>query len=316
MKNVKPVFLLVLVILGVTGLIYGYDRYTKTETGVQPHQAAASQQLLKAKNPTQNPVNFDPQNDVVKQLAIQFLERYGESIHHPATQAKLYNEWQELLRDNPEQGQWLFESAVALAFPEYRDAILSMMERLARYHQWLDENYLALQRMNVLESRAALWQKREELFGSDAELIWAEEYTAMNQKQEAVHAELQRLDQAHHLTPTEAAFQLQNAIDDIYREGFGRQLITPDVVATALFSLDSVQAQLQALPEEERQAQLNALRKQLGMPDDVIARLEEQDKKRDERWKQGYQYMAEREQLAQQLSGEQLNHELGALREK
>src|SRR5690606_21051708 len=115
---------------------------------------------------------------------------------------------------------------------------------------------------------------------------------------------------------TEAAFQLQNAIDDIYRGGFGRRLITPDVAATALFSRDPAQAQRQALPAAARQARLNARRKTQPTSDEVLARLEEQDKKRDERWKQGYQYMAEREQLAQQLSGEQLNRELGALREK
>lgn len=316
MKNAKSVFVLVLVALGVTGLLYGYDHYTKVETDSQPFRTTTSQAPLNAKSPTQPLVDLDPQSDLVKQLAIQYLERYGESIHHPGTQAKLYNEWQELLRDYPEQGQWLFEAAIALAFPEYRNAILSLMERLALYHQWLDDNYLSLQRMDILESRAAIWQKREELFGSDAELIWADEQTALNQQQEAIHVELRRLDQAHHLSPAEAASQLQNAVDEIYREGFARQLITPDVVATALFSLDSVQAQLQALPEEEQQAQLNALRKQLGMPDDVIARLEEQDQQRNARWKQGYQYMAEREELARQFSGEQLNRELEALREK
>lgn len=314
MKNVKPVVALAVASVAVIGVLYGYGYFAQTKSEILRQEASVAPQASASHS-----VSFSPsseQNALIKQLAIRFLEQYGETIHQPATQAKLYDEWQGLLATYPEQGQWLFEEALALAFPELKDAILSLLQRLAIYYQWLDDNYLTLQRMNILDSQAALWQKREELFGADAEQIWAEERTDLAQKQIAVQAELQRLDQATDISPTDAAYQLQNAVDEIYGEGYIRQLITPDVVASALFSLDSVQTQLQALPEAERQAQINALRKQLGYPDDVIARLEEQDRQREERWKQGYQYMAEREQLARQFSGDDLKRELNGLREK
>ncbi len=317
MKHLKPVLLLVVCSAAIGGAYYGYGRSAPAEPesyleAPSRPQAGPASIASQDSSPTAN----DQQNDLVKQLAILFLERYGESIEHPATQAKLYEEWQTLLSTYPEHGQWLFEAALELAFPELKDRILSLLQRLALYHQWLDNNYLTLQRMPILERQAAIWEKRAELFGADAERIWEEEQIAMNQKQLAVQETLQRLDQAHDLSPSDAAYQLQAAVDEVYGEGFGRQLITPDVMASALFSLESVQAQLQALPEEERQAHLNALRRQLGYPEDVIVRLEEQDKKRDERWKQGYQYMAERDQLSRQYSGDRLTQELDALRQK
>src|SRR5690606_4473103 len=121
----------------------------------------------------------------------------GESIEHPATQAKRYEEWQTLLSTYPEHGQWLFEAALELAFPELKDRILSLLQRLALYHQWLDNNYLTLQRMPILERQAAIWEKRAELFGADAERLWEEEQIARNQNQLSAQATFQWLVQAY-----------------------------------------------------------------------------------------------------------------------
>lgn len=313
MTRTRIIVSLVLIALAILGLCLGFDALDPKTSSLPWLKSAPAQQADRQTASVSPSASHD---DLVKQLAIHFLEEYGETIDQPATQARLYGEWQKLLMTYPERGQWLFEAALALAFPDLKDNILSLLRRLARYNQWLEDNELALRDMGPLESQAAIWQKRHELFGDDAPLIWAEEQTAMYRKQEAMQKELQRLDQAFDISPSEAAYQLQAAVEDIYGDGLGRRLITADVLAAALFSLDSVQAQLQALPEAERQSQVNALRRQLGYPDALIKQLEEQDRQREESWQKGYRYMAERDQLSRQFSGDQLEQELEQLRRK
>lgn len=168
----------------------------------------------------------------------------------------------------------------------------------------------------MLERQTALWKKREELFGEDASSIWGERDSPMHDNQEALQAELQRLDQARDITPEETAHQLKTTIDQLYDNNMASQLIGPDVMARTLFSLDSVQHQLKDLPDDARQARINSLRKQMGVPEDAISRLEEQDQQRSERWEKGKTYMSQREKLIRRYSGEPPDQALQELREE
>ncbi len=305
-----------LIPLGIAGLLYGYgqgtsapatatDQASLTPVGQTSISTAANQALIDSL----------PQ-DLVNQLAAQYRARYGKTIDQLATQAELLGERRTLLASHPEQGLALFEAAVALAFPELKDAILALITQLVLYHQWLDDNHRALQAMALLERQASIWQKRHQMFGDSASLIWAEEELAQNRRQQVVHEELQRLDQAFEISPEEAVFQLQTTIDDVYGDSLERHLVGPDVLANAVFGLDAVQTQLHDLPADARQARLNSLRKQMGYSDEAIAKLATLDQERNERWEKGFDYMKAREQLARQYTGEQLEQELDRLRDQ
>lgn len=188
------------------------------------------------------------------------------------------------------------------------------LAKLAAYEQWLEDNLLLLQGMPMLERQTALWEKREELFGDDASRIWGERESPMHANQDAFQAELQRLNQAHDITPEETAHQLKTTVEELYNNDMARQLIGPDVMARTLFSLESVQSHLHTLSADARQARINSLRRQMGYPEDALIRLEQQDQKRNERWQNGKAYMAERAQLARRHSGEHLDEALDELR--
>src|SRR5690554_1532647 len=68
----------------------------------------------------------------VVELAVKYLELYGDTITEPATQARLYNERRNLLARYPDSGNELFQSAITTAFPELADSIFALMTKLDR----------------------------------------------------------------------------------------------------------------------------------------------------------------------------------------
>ncbi|TVP57273.1 MAG: hypothetical protein EA349_06830 [Halomonadaceae bacterium] len=316
MKKLLLATSLMVITVGIGAVIYTYHQHQKTVytplelTREAPTETAATSALAAADS------QAAPASNLASELAIKYLELYGDTIDQPATQAKLLHELEQLLTFYPESGYSVFADAVALAFPDLKDPILSLVSRLKLYYQWKEDNLRALQAMVNMERQGALWEKREEMFGEKAHLIWAEEGEQLSQKQQAISQKLERLDQAFEITPDETVYQLQTTINEIYGQRFAREVIGIDALSTTLFSLESIQAHLQSLPAEERQATINSLRKQLGYDEAALARMEAMDQERNKRWETGNEYMSEREQLTLRFSGEQLERELESLREK
>ncbi len=294
------------IVLYGQGLELGGDRVDDLPSNTETQTTLASAQTTES---------GEESSDLVHELAVRFLENYGETIDHPATQAKLFEERRQLINQHgAERGPALFEEAVALAFPERERAILALIERLLEYNAWLSEHELNLREMPMVERQGAIWRKRQQLFGDDADLIWAEEVAAMEERQQAMHEALDRLNEANEITLEETAYQLELAVEEVYGDGMERRLISADALGNTLFSLDSVQAQLRALPAEERQQRINELRRTLGYSEQAVERMEERDRERNQRWENGLAYMEKREQLTRQYSEEHLEEQLNELR--
>lgn len=261
-----------------------------------------------------NAARPDLSQNLIDATAVMLLERYGDSIDSKRTQARLLEERQKLAEKYPDFGLDLFQQAVAVAFPELEHEILQIVAKMAAYREWLESSYLSLQEMSLLEREGRLWAKRQQLFGADAEIIWANERAARADKEQAMQAELKQLDQADEITLDEAVFQLESSITEIYGHGLERQVISPGVLAGTLFSFEAVQEELEALPAEERQEEINRLRKKLGFSDEEVESLAARDRQRQQRWENGKAYMTERQALAQQYTGEPLKQELDSLR--
>ena len=80
--------------------------------------------------------------------------------------------------------------------------------------------------------------------------------------------------------------------------------------------LESVQKDLSSAGPEERAQSLREIRKGLGLSEEAIQRWEVLDGERDARWDAGAKYMQEREALAKQLSGADLEARLKELRSR
>ncbi|HTN32614.1 MAG TPA: lipase secretion chaperone [Marinobacter sp.] len=269
--------------------------------------------------PKQSPVVEATQQDLsqrIIELAVQYLERYGNTISEPATQARLYNERRILLEQYPESGAQLFDSAIEKAFPELHGQILAMMNNLDRYNQWLDNQELRLQALPTLQQEVELWQQREAIFGTLASEIWADEKSYLEEKSQVFQQKVAHLNEASELQLTELAYQLQTSAKEVYGGDVTLQFAGSSALGHALFSLDSVQAQLQQLPPERRQQAVNDLRLQLGYSEDAVERMAKQDQAREEKWQAGKAYTVERDALMQRLSGEARDTALNELREK
>ncbi|MAL97314.1 MAG: hypothetical protein CL583_02590 [Alteromonadaceae bacterium] len=261
-------------------------------------------------------VNVVDAAQLVERIAVRFLETYGDTIDQPATQAQLFEERRLLLSKYPSRGAALFEDALALAFPELKDQILGLLAKLSLYYEWLDEQELRLQGLETLQRQAAVWQKREEIFGQLASQLWADEENAIEKKSEAFQQELTRLNEAEHLSLQELAYQLQATVDNLYDDDLATRMTGAGTMGRTLFSMSSVQNQLKSLPNEERQAKINELRRQLGYPEDAVERLAKLDQEREQKWQNGEAYMAQRQQLQQSLSGRELDNAMQRLRQE
>lgn len=264
----------------------------------------------------QQPLSPSDEDRLADRLAVELLERYGASIDQVQTQAGLLEERARIARDYPQHGPELFRRAIRLAFPDLADRILRLVAAMAEYQDWLAANQLALNDLPLLERQGRIWEKRQQLFGADAEALWADERAAFAQKQQAMQEVFARLDQSYDTTLDEKLFQLQEALDDTYGYGVERLAIDRGAVAQAYFGFDSVQARLRELPATERQEAINRSRRALGYTEAQIDRLAERDQKRNQRWDNGLGYMAEREALTGQFSGAELERRLDALRQE
>ncbi|SFM36880.1 hypothetical protein [Marinobacter zhejiangensis] len=257
----------------------------------------------------------DGEAPVINALAIDWLERFGETIHDPVVQAQFAELKRDLINTYPDQGETIFLRALWLAFPTYAQEILTLLAKLQVYEQWLVNNDLLLRDMAPLEREGVTWRKRLELFGPVADLIWAEEKAEWARRQQAVQQVMATLDQARQYSLDETLFQLQSAIEESYGGNWRSVAMDSGVVANVFFGFESVQAKLRDLPAERRQQEINRVRTNLGYSAEQVARLAERDQRRNQRWDNGLAYMADRSALSSTLAGDELVTALVDLRE-
>ncbi|MBY6033272.1 hypothetical protein KUV59_08840 [Marinobacter daepoensis] len=309
MKRLKPAIAFSALALLFAGSLFDWPAPQKP-SGKLPSATPAAQ----AQEPATRPdTNGDHR---VVELAVHYLEHYGDTITGPATQARLYNERIDLLARFPESGTQLFQAAITTAFPELADTIFALMASLERYNRWLDNHELRLQGLPEMERYAEIWQQREAIFGALANQIWAEEQNPVEAKSAQLQQTLARLDQATELPLAELAHQLKTTANELYGMDLSRQLAGSGATGHALFTMDSVQQQLASLPPERRQQSINDLRRQLGYSEDAVQALARDDQRREEKWQAGKAYMEERRTLTGTLSGEPLKAALVELRQR
>jgi hypothetical protein len=254
-----------------------------------------------------------PKDTLVNQIASRFQRRYGASIGSVVTQAGLLSELDRLQSTHPNQSRLLFDEAVKMAFPNQAAQILRLIDLLIEYEDWVDTNSGRLNRLESVERLAKLWEKRYELFGADADLLWAESTLGGDVKQLQIQAEMDRLSQINDQSASSIADQLLDKIDEIYAGSTAAALLTPNDLGQAVFALDSVQADLAALDPQSRVDQIKELRKKVGYPEEVITQLAQRDQINQQKWDTGYQYQAAKQSLSEQYTGSRYEQELSNL---
>ena len=247
----------------------------------------------------------------------KIISEFGSVISDIAVQVSLKDFMDSLVSTYPDRGAELFEAVIRGAFPELADQIMHVIATMRLYDEWLLDNMLALNDMNLLEQRGELWKKREELFGEDAKKIWSEELTAAEDRREVLQKTVALLDQSFDTTMNERIFILQTAYNEQYDETIENVVFdSKGVLSQVLFGFDAVQKELEALSNEDRQEEINQIRRKMGFDEESIAQLAKKDQKRHRRWENGYKYSDARKELAVNLSGAELDDAVQALQVK
>lgn len=242
--------------------------------------------------------------DFVEALARELKAEFGPRIDEITIQARFYEIRKDVIERFPEKGREYFRQALQLAFPENAEAILSLIARLETYNDWLMTENRTLMELSPIERSGMLWEKRREIFGDQADMLWADERAVASDKRQQVQKTLERLGQADNMSIDETLYQLRNELDETF-DGPMRQLIEDSgAVSGAFFTLESVQKKLGSLPAAERQARIDAVRRQLGFSDEAVERMRERDQERERRWDRGKAYMEKREQVMGQYQDE------------
>jgi len=290
-----------------------------TVVGVAPSpQPKTIDTPLDAKSTTDRneSANTNSPIDFAESLARELKAEFAARIDEVAIQARLYRIRQDVMERFPATGLDDFNVAIRQAFPDHADAIFALMDNLDRYNDWLDQETAALMDLGPLERHGTLWAKRRALFGDDADQIWADEHNELARKQEQVQNLLAELNQAEHRTLDETLYQLNTRLkttlgDDLMQYGDANSVITK-----VFFGLASVQDALKSMPPEQRQNEIDDIRRQMGYSEEQVGRLRERDQERNRRWNNGLAYMTEREKVVSTLTGDERRQALSELRKQ
>ena len=186
------------------------------------------------------------------------------------------------------------------------------------YGQWLLDIAIELNRLSIEEQQGILWEKRYALFQEDAPKIWSQQLTAEEEQQQIVQNTMLMLHQSYDMSMEERIDVFQQTFTEHYDTTSNAIAMMADptsIMTQVFFQLDSVQKELEKLSKEQRQTQINEIRRKFGYSEEAIETLERRDQKEEAVWNQGYAYMEKRNELvAKNLSDSSFQKELASLR--
>jgi hypothetical protein len=279
-----------------------------------PARTATSAQFRVDQNP--GPSQEEPRADGLvrpEQDMVSYLRsRYGARIRDPHTQMRML---EELMRHfqklNPTGWEADLLAVLQQAFPELYEELAQRLRQRLDYEKWVKEHHAEFKDKPAAERRTALWEERHRLFGKEvAEKIWAAELRNL-----VVADALTAIDALPNASVGERMAQYKQSLEKAYGEGSQAYVQAhQQELMNRFLDLGSVQKDLGSMPPAQRAQELRTIRQEMGLDAEALQRWEELDRVRDTRWEVGSQYMSEREALAQQYTGPELEARLTELR--
>ena len=259
---------------------------------------------------------YNTEEAFINQMVKALIARHQHEIHLITVQVSLQDFRNLVLEEFPKNGHSIFNTIIQKSFPEYATHILALIEKLDQYNTWYTDNLLDLNDLDPLTKDGTIWQKRHDIFGDLAEEIWHKELQNEELKRQTAQQTIATLNQATNISMQERLYILKNTLDELYSQEQTNFTMNKGLISNVYFQLESVQQDLAQLSPMDRQNAINESRKQLGFTDDDIKLLAQEDKIKEQRWQNGYQYMSARDQLSQAYEGDELERQLRELREK
>ncbi|MGR6872355.1 hypothetical protein ACU6U9_08620 [Pseudomonas sp. HK3] len=259
---------------------------------------------------------YSDENAFILAMVKGLTEQHRHEIHMPAIQMSMQDFRDFVFEQYPHNGASIFKTIMQRAFPDHAVEIMALIAGLDMYEKWYADNLLTLNDLDPLTKNGTIWQKRHEIFGDLAEEIWQTEIQSQEHKRQTVQQTLDTLNNATDISMQESLYVLQNTLNELYPDEQENYTLNKGVISSVYFQLESVQKSLAGMTLQERQSAISQSRKQLGFSKQDIEQLAIEDTKKEQRWKNGYQYMSAHDQLSQNYSGEILNTKLTELRDQ
>ncbi len=312
---------LTLAFLAVVGLIAAYFFLGRTRDPVElrfrelaegaPQTRSLDESALAAPSFRAGPEGERlPIGDLSFEQQVALLrERYGARIHNSRAQTELIEEIMgELQRRNPEDWVERLHALLVAAFPDQAGRLFQLSEALYLYNRELEGRRDVLGAASREERGRILWQLRYKFFGEAAEEIWEAE-----RQLGTVQNALQALTDNRELSLADKSAAYRGALEEAYGETLPA-LLARDRLAIINAFTDAMQADLAALPREDRYRALRNLRADLAMDPAALDRWEVLDRERDRRRARGEAYYAARENLENRYAGPERAARLADLR--
>lgn len=288
----------------------------KSPATLQNNERVTNEALYKNAQPLIENSDSRANSDIAKKIAEKLKEQYSQHIQRLSVQASLFVLRESVMKTYDEHGLGYFNEAIALAFPEHAASILTIMDGIVLYKAWFDENSDALDALAEYERNESVWQKRYEIFGRDADLIWGDAKPMLSESERETLKQIEALDQAFEMEFDTRLEQLHSNLVSAHGSGLTMFSLTPGVVATTFLSFESVQKDLALMDNNERQLKINGVRETLGFSKEQIEKLAIEDQKRQTRWDNGYAYMEARQILLASADDAAVEQGLDELRSK
>jgi hypothetical protein len=244
------------------------------------------------------------------QLVKELQKYYSKTISDKSTQASLIGIRDFVISTFPTKGKVLFYNILKRAFPDYADEIMKTLDKLDQYNRWLEDN-------KTVHSKMDMEKKKRELFGEDADKIWSGDMLATEVRKAKMQDVMAVLNKSSDMTLDAKLNLYRNTLNDTYK-GTPEEFFLDhkEMLSKAFFSIDSVQEELKQMNSEERQLEINDIRRKMGFDGHEIEEMAEIDAKHEQRWNIGLEYMQERNDIVENFKGPQQKEQLKALREK
>ncbi len=255
---------------------------------------------------------------------VDLQRRFGDAIQWKSRQAELLGLRKYMMVNYPEDWESKLYNILTRAFREHSDQILRTFSEFDRYRQWLEENAADLGPLGYENIKSKLDRKRREIFGQDAAELWPSRL-----RENLLMEVLDVLDHAQGISLEDKLSVYKDAVEDVYGRSdqsvgasYSQQLTStpaPDnsySAATINLNLDAVQEELMVMTVDDRANGAYRIRRQLGISDDTSEPFDSSDYRKEQQWRKGLSYMAEREALWQVHSGDELTSQLQQLRRR
>jgi hypothetical protein len=265
-----------------------------------------------------SPLLKDEWSPEIRVIITNLKHQYRDQIHLTHVQVQLIYIRDPILQylTPPYDGQ--LKKVISAAFPLHVNDIINTWALMDQYEDWLLAQNRTLMELDALSRSGMLWQKREALFPVAAHDIWSEEQDNYENAQLNLQNEIDLLDNSHDLAMIDRVERLKNSFNDsnsLFTGAINKEFANKGTIASVLFGLTAVQQELQQLPPQQRQQEINSVRQQLGFSEGAITKLEAKDIKREKRWSNGNEYMKSRNLLI--ANNDQVSElELNTLRSK